>query len=150
MIIDNVENFGRYVGLHPLFGKIAELLATEDLANKPAGRQTYGSDDFYINIDEATLRPAGVAFPEVHDAYIDIQLPLSRSEFMGWMPRSECKSLREANPAKDYSFYNELPKTQFEVKPGQFVIFFPEDAHSPIIGEGTTKKAIVKVKVQNQ
>lgn len=146
MIIDNIENFGRYVKLHPDFEKIEKLLKTEDFINKPAGRLTYEGETFYINVDEAQLRPAETAYPEVHDAYIDIQIPLSRSEVMGWMPRSTCKSLREANPAKDYSFYNELPTTQFEVKPGQFVIFFPEDAHSPIIGEGSTKKIIVKVK----
>lgn len=147
MIIDTVENFGLYTNLHPDFGKIAKILAETDLEAQPAGRMTFAGEDFYINIDEATLRPAAVAYPEAHDAYIDIQLPLTRSELMGWMPRKECKTLREANPAKDYSFYNELPKTLFEVKPGQFAIFFPGDAHSPIIGEGKTKKAIVKVKV---
>lgn len=147
MIIDNVENFRRYTSLHPDFQKIADILAKQNLGEQPAGRMTFEGESFYINIDEAKLRPAHMAYPEVHDAYIDIQLPLSRSEVMGWMPRKDCKTLREANPAKDYSFYNELPETQFEVKPGQFVIFFPEDAHSPIIGEGETKKAIVKVKV---
>lgn len=147
MILDNIENFDRYTSLHPDFAKIAQLIKDIDFASKPAGRLTFEGESYYINIDEAQLRPANIAYPEVHDAYIDIQIPLSRSEVMGWLPRSECKNLREANPAKDYSFYNELPEVQFEVKPGQFVIFFPEDAHSPIIGEGKTKKAIIKVKV---
>ena len=148
MIIDKVENFGRYVNLHPDFGKIASILTSENLAGKPAGRITYEKVDFYINIDETELRPANVAYPEVHDEYIDIQLPLTQPEEMGWMPRSECKELREVREGKDISFYNELPETIFKVSPGQFVIFFPEDAHSPIIGKGWTKKAIVKVRIK--
>ncbi|MBQ4034804.1 MAG: YhcH/YjgK/YiaL family protein [Paludibacteraceae bacterium] len=147
MIIDKVENFGRYVNLHPDFRKISLILASEDLASKPAGRLTYEGENFYINIDEVDLRPYETAYPEVHDEYIDIQLPLTRAEEMGWMPRSECKSVREVREGKDIAFYNELPANKFRVEPGQFVIFFPEDAHSPIIGEGRTKKAIVKVHI---
>lgn len=147
MIIDKVENFERYVNLHPDFAKIARLLASEDFANKPTGRLTYEGENFYINIDEVDLRPASTAYPEVHDEYIDIQMPLTLAEEMGWMPRSECKSVREVREGKDIAFYNELPEVRFKVLPGQFVIFFPEDAHSPIIGEGHTKKVIVKVHI---
>ena len=31
--------------------------------------------------------------------------------------------------------------------PGEFVIFFPEDAHAPCIGNGKMKKMVVKVKL---
>jgi beta-galactosidase beta subunit len=33
------------------------------------------------------------------------------------------------------------------VQPGEFVIFSPEDGHAPLIGEGATKKIILKVAV---
>jgi YhcH/YjgK/YiaL family protein len=39
------------------------------------------------------------------------------------------------------------PQTNVTLKPGQFVIFFPQDGHAPcIIGEKKIKKAIFKVK----
>jgi beta-galactosidase beta subunit len=34
----------------------------------------------------------------------------------------------------------------FELTDNQFAIFFPEDVHAPMIGEGVIKKLVVKVK----
>ena len=38
------------------------------------------------------------------------------------------------------------PRIARSAQPGQFVIFFPKEFHSPIIGEGKIKKVVVKVK----
>ncbi|MBP8115537.1 MAG: YhcH/YjgK/YiaL family protein, partial [Chitinophagaceae bacterium] len=35
----------------------------------------------------------------------------------------------------------------FQLTNGQFVIFFPEDVHAPMIGEGDIKKLVIKVKL---
>jgi len=51
------------------------------------------------------------------------------------------------NPEKDVSFYAEAPEMYFRMQPGQFVVLFPEDVHSPMIGEGEIKKMVVKVKL---
>ena len=37
--------------------------------------------------------------------------------------------------------------TFFQLTDGQFAIFFPEDVHAPMIGEGTIKKLVIKVKI---
>ena len=34
----------------------------------------------------------------------------------------------------------------FTLSPGEFVIFFPEDAHAPCIGEGVIRKMVAKVR----
>ncbi len=33
------------------------------------------------------------------------------------------------------------------LRPGQFCIVYPEDAHAPMIGEGTERKLICKVRL---
>ena len=48
---------------------------------------------------------------------------------------------------KDIRFYDDVPQTYYEVTPGQFTLLFPEDAHAPMVGEGTIRKVIVKVRV---
>ena len=48
---------------------------------------------------------------------------------------------------KDIRFYDDVPLTYYEVTPGQFTLLFPEDAHAPMVGEGTIRKVIVKVRV---
>jgi YhcH/YjgK/YiaL family protein len=35
----------------------------------------------------------------------------------------------------------------FQLTDGQFAIFFPEDVHAPMIGEGEIKKVVIKVKI---
>ncbi len=39
------------------------------------------------------------------------------------------------------------PDMYFKLTAGQFAIFFPEDVHAPMIGEGTIKKLIIKVRL---
>jgi beta-galactosidase beta subunit len=43
--------------------------------------------------------------------------------------------------------YSDTPDTYFSLKDGQFVIFFPEDVHAPMLGEGLIKKLVVKIPV---
>jgi hypothetical protein len=35
----------------------------------------------------------------------------------------------------------------FSIERRTFAIFFPEDVHAPMIGEGTIKKLVIKVKI---
>jgi len=35
----------------------------------------------------------------------------------------------------------------FQLTNHQFAIFFPEDVHAPMIGEGQIKKMVIKVKI---
>ncbi|HEV8079726.1 MAG TPA: YhcH/YjgK/YiaL family protein [Chitinophagaceae bacterium] len=53
----------------------------------------------------------------------------------------------EYNAEKDVVFYSDVPDMYFELTDNQFAIFFPEDVHAPMIGEGGIKKLVVKVKI---
>ena len=44
-------------------------------------------------------------------------------------------------------FFNDAPDMFFGLTDGQFVIFFPEDVHAPMIGEDEIKKLVIKVKI---
>jgi beta-galactosidase beta subunit len=44
-------------------------------------------------------------------------------------------------------FYADAPDMYFGLQQNQFVIFFPEDVHAPMIGDGTIKKLVIKVKI---
>ena len=51
------------------------------------------------------------------------------------------------NIDKDVVFYSDMPDMYFELTDNQFAIFFPEDVHAPMIGEGEIKKLVIKVKI---
>lgn len=85
---------------------------------------------------------------ECHDKHIYIQFCISGVEKIGWRPRATCKSQKgEYNPEKDVVFYNDAPDMYFELRDSQFAIFYPEDVHAPMIGDGMIKKLVIKVKL---
>ena len=80
--------------------------------------------------------------------HIDIQVCIKGEEKIGWKPRTECFHQKEPyNAHKDVSFYDDVPDMYFKLRSDQFAIFFPEDVHAPMIGNGLIKKMVVKVKI---
>ena len=74
---------------------------------------------------------------------------LSGREGFGWKDRLRCAAPRGAmNTEKDVMFYDDEPSTYFTLGEGEIGIFFPQDAHAPLVGDGRVKKAVVKVKVE--
>ena len=149
MIIDSLENAGRYTSIHPLFAEAFEYIKTLDLKNAEIGK-TDLSDGLKIIVAEKVgmKQEESVAKFECHNQNIDIQLCISGKEQMGWKPRQSCSSAKgEYNAEKDVLFYNDAPDMFFELTDNQFAIFFPEDVHAPMIGDDVIKKLIVKVKI---
>lgn len=146
MILDRISNAEQYYSLNPHFKEVFDYISSLDLSKCKEHRLVL-SDDVYINIDNPTLRPRCEAFPEVHDNHIDIQIPLVGEEEVGIMSREDCHIVLRRSEEKDYIIYKELPDNYFKLTPKDFVIFFPNDAHAPIIGTGTEKKIVVKIKI---
>ena len=70
------------------------------------------------------------------------------NETMGWKPRSKCVIPNgDFNEEKDVQLYFDEPDTFFNLTDQQFVIFFPEDVHAPMIGEGEITKMVIKVRI---
>ena len=149
MIIDTISNHSKYASIHPLFAKAFEYIAATDLANAATG--TYEvAEGVKAIISEArgkTLEAALSTF-ECHNQFIDIQYLINGVEKMGWKPRGSC-SLPKADydDDKDVLFFSDLPDMYFTLNAEQFAVFFPEDVHAPMIGEGSIKKLIMKIKV---
>lgn len=147
MILDTIENLDLYANMHPSFAKVFSYIKTLNFEELPTGR-TDVDEDFYVNVDAVDLRSPQMANLEVHNAYIDIQIPITNMEYVGYKSRKSCKMLKEIHPKQDITFYKDKFDFSFALSVGSFAIFFPQDAHAPLIGNGTTKKIIVKVKVK--
>ena len=86
------------------------------------------------------------ALIEAHDKFIDIQLVLEGTDNMEWKPKTSClKPPGEYNRETDAQFFADHPDTWIKTKSGSFVIFFPENAHMPLISLGQLHKVVVKV-----
>jgi YhcH/YjgK/YiaL family protein len=149
MIIDTIKNASKYFSFHPLFAKAFEYINTTDLANAPDGKSDI-ADGLKAIISNASgkTQEASLSKFECHDKYIDIQLCVKGIETIGWKPRGKCVLPNDDyNADKDVRFFSDEPDTFFQLTDGQFAIFFPEDVHAPMIGNGEIKKLVIKVKI---
>lgn len=148
MILSHISDSNRYESLHPLFKQVFDYIKANDLTKVPAERIVLDGDNLFINVADAKLIPAETQKLEVHQKYIDIHFPLSGKEIVGWKHLSNLgTSEAPFDTDNDFALYAEEPTTYFTVMPGEFYIVYPEDAHAPVIGEGTLRKLIVKVKL---
>lgn len=146
MVVDTLDNLLSYVSLHPRFELAFDFIRQLDFSKLKPGRIVV-DDDIYINVDEVPLRPLEGARYETHDDYIDIQIPITADEMIAYAERSALGTPVEVHKDRDIAFYDAPLSTRIDLRVGYFAIFFPQDGHMPIIGEGITKKIVVKVRV---
>jgi YhcH/YjgK/YiaL family protein len=148
MIIDSLTGLERYFPLNRHFKKVFQFLRNQPLHELAEGRYTVDGDNAYLTVSIREGKNAADAKLEVHDSYIDIQMPLEGVETIGWRDRSHCEQLSgQYDEATDTAFFDDPAETFFTLEPMTIVILFPHDAHAPLIGNGTIKKIVVKVKV---
>ena len=145
MIIDTINNLGKYASLNPLFPKVIDYFAQNPPAVNEPGKVELQGADLFVNYNIAKGKSPDEAKLETHNRMLDIQIPLEPETF-GYTPRP---NLPEApyDSAADMTLYDGKAELYFTLQPGQFAIFFPWDGHAPAISEAPTiKKIIVKVK----
>jgi biofilm protein TabA len=148
MILDMLENARRYAGLNRGFVKAIEFLSRPDLIELPTGRYEIDGERVYAIAAKEAGRGKEDGQLETHEKYIDIQLVLEGTDDMGWKPRSLCKHPScEYDQTSDIQFFTDEPDAWLSVRSGAFAIFFPEDAHMPLISSGIIHKVVVKVAV---
>jgi len=146
MIIDTLDNFGKYVALNPLFAEVEKFMQENNLEALEDGKYPIKDKDLFVNITTAKGKEPEEAVLETHRKMIDIQIPLDGDETYGYTPLSDLPDA-EYNAEKDITKYEEMAQSFIDCKPGMFAIFFPQDGHAPCISLAPEiKKAIFKVK----
>lgn len=149
MIIDTIANAHKYFSVHPLFEPAFNYINQTDLLNTEDGKSDIAEGlKAIVSNSEGKTKEASLSKFECHDKNIDIQLCVKGVETFYWKPREKCTTANgDYNAEKDVRFFSDSPDTFFQLTDGQFVIFFPEDVHAPMIGEGPIKKLVIKVKI---
>jgi len=148
MILDTITNAARYTSLHPLFTKVFAYIQSTNLYALAPGKHSIAGDDLFVIIERVQGRSKESTQLECHRKYIDIQLVLDGVDEMGWKSLADCQ-----NPVDDYSatydvqLFNAMPTAWITTPANSFCIFFPDDAHTALVGTGSIHKAVFKVAV---
>lgn len=148
MILDVLENAQRYVALHKGFAQAFEFLRRSDLKELPVDTYEIDGERVFAMIAKDPGRKKEDALLETHEKYIDIQLVLAGTDDMGWKSKLSCTEPAGAyDQEADLQFFSDEPEAWLATTSGSFAIFFPEDAHLPLISSGQIHKVVVKIAV---
>ncbi|MCQ2388500.1 MAG: YhcH/YjgK/YiaL family protein [Kiritimatiellae bacterium] len=148
MICDQVKWADSYASCHPRFAKAFAFMkkCTPETAN---GKYEIDGDAVYATVSDSPLKPFAAAKPEAHRKYADVQFPLAGEETIGVAALPPDAEKLPFDETKDIAFY-EQATSPLTLHPGQFAIFFPQDAHAPCctLADGkSVKKVVIKVKL---
>lgn len=148
MIFSTLSLSASYVPLHPLFPRAFDYIRDTDLHALTPGVHQIIDKQLFVIVEEANGRTRAEAKLEAHRKYIDIQLVLEGTDEMGWKALVDChQPIDEHNAERDIRFFADEAATWISTPANHFCIFFPEDAHAPLIGNGPIRKVIFKVAV---
>jgi YhcH/YjgK/YiaL family protein len=148
MILSTLADAERYFFLHPLIAHAFGFLHGTDLVAMAPGKHAVQGEQLFAIVEACQGRTREEAKLECHRRYIDIQLVLEGVDEMGWKPVADCvEPATDYDAARDIRFFNDTPSSWITTPPGAFCIFFPEDAHAPLVSSGHIRKVVMKVAV---
>ncbi len=145
MIFDTVKNIETYAHMNSRIYEGLKLLR-EDYSQTADGRYEVDGENLFYSIQSYETKEEN-DFPESHRKYADIQCVLDGTEQIGVGALERMEQL-EAYPERDF-YVNRGTVDYVTLKPGNFVVLFPQDAHAPGIAPdgkpAPCRKIVVKV-----
>ena len=146
MILSTLNNADSYAALHPLFPRAFEFIRTTNLLALAPGIHNIIGEHLFAIVEHLPGRSRKQAQLECHRRYIDIQLVLEGLDEMGWKALADCSEpVADYSAEKDIQFFYDVPASWIATPPNSFCIFFPEDAHAPLVSTGNIRKVIFKI-----
>ncbi len=134
---------------HPVWQRALHRL-TAIRPEDPDATIPWEGEKMYVMVQGYTTQPREACRYEAHRRYIDIQLLLAGEEIIEVMSVAGLPPEVPYDGTRDVAFFR-TPETrgaQILLRPGDFAIFLPDDAHMPKIqalAPAPLRKAVVKI-----
>lgn len=146
MVVDKIENYGRYVNISERLAKAFKYITTTNFTTIAPGKYEVDGESIFAIVQEYETKAAVDCFLEGHFKYIDIQYIVSGEEIISVVPLTDQMPVT-INKESDYAFY-ECTTSPILISAGMFTIFFQDDLHKPCMKSGSVskvKKVVMKV-----
>lgn len=150
MIVTNLKRMERYLGLCPTLDSVIRFLGSADLDALKPGRNEVDGDRAVVNCYTYTTIPLEEAGWEGHERYADVHVVLSGQERMGVSDASHLRMTSRDEQADLLGFEGTVD-TWVDLRAGDVLIVFPEDAHMVKVhvdGPSQVRKAVGKILVK--
>ena len=140
MIFDKIENMSKYYGAEPRLAKLAAALPALSAPDAELGKHGIDGDEVFAFVAEYAPLPRQDKKLENHHTYIDVQIAVEGEEELDVcytdaaadVPYSSENDIEFVNNAADIS--------TFVMKPGYFLVLYPNEWHKPGILRGRGQK----------
>ena len=126
MILGKNREAAAYRGLHPRLDRALECLTDEFLASVGTETRKLEGDALYVTRFDYDTVPFEETFFESHKRYLDIHVMVKGSERVD-IAHPEGLTLDE-NKGDFYGYHGDAEQSVI-LRPGNFLVVFPEDAH---------------------
>ena len=129
-----------------------DFLRTTDFHALAPGVVEIDGQNIFAQVIDLTTRDAAENRPEVHRRYLDIRFLASGEEKIGIAIDTGNNQISESLlEQRDIIFYHDSEhESFFEMTPGNYAIFFPQDVHRPGCNKTVAtpiRKIVVKVAI---
>ena len=119
--------------------------------NTPLGKRSLGAKGFYVDVHSYETKEESECMWESHKAVIDLQFMIVGEEFIDFSDVSVLGKPATYVDASDRFEYEDCRRSsRLHLLAGGWAIFFPMDAHRPMISvtqSDVIKKAVVKIPI---
>ena len=147
MLRGTMAYIDRYTSLSPLFAQVMSEIQAIDWTERTYGKYALADGKAWVTYSLCPHQKENAVF-EAHNRYIDVQCIVDGDELMGWADRSRLIPQTEYDPDKDCQLFTGAGDT-LRLVAGDWVLFFPEDAHAPCgtLTRGESVKLVAKIPV---
>ncbi len=152
MIYDSAKNIAQYSALNADLESVVR--AALDYAGKhfSAGRVAVDGERVYLNLASYQTHDASSAAAEAHKAYVDVMVMLDGVETVYVQHAEQLKEITQPYNSDTDALLGKLSEqaTAVILRPGDFLILFPQDAHMPgchAHEPSSVKKVIGKIRI---
>ncbi|MGN0292517.1 MAG: YhcH/YjgK/YiaL family protein [Lachnospiraceae bacterium] len=149
MIYGKQRDALQYLGIGDNLDFALKYVEKQDFSGLVPGKNTLSGEDVYVNCFSYETMESDQAFFEAHTDYLDLHVVLEGEERIEVAHRDVLEEF-ERDPAADYTGYKGQAEAVCVMRPGDFMIVFPEDAHKVKVKNDAVclvKKAVFKVKI---
>ena len=152
MILDTLQNADAYKGLHAGIDRVLEEFKKYAPENYPSGKLHLDGDNLFMIFNNYETHSYIGATAEAHRQYIDVMYVVEGCETICVKPVDQLQNItKEYDPSIDALLAKtDADVTLAQLKPGSFIVLFPQDAHSPgchIETPSSVKKIVAKVRI---
>ena len=131
MILDTVENLIKYTNI-PHVDDIKGFLENTNIDALSEGDHPIKGEDLYVKVLKYLPKEADKNNFETHEIYTDVQVIVEGEELMQIAPLDFLEKKTDCEVEGDFQFFcaNNYV-SDIVVRKGQFIVFFPREAHKP-------------------